>query len=151
MAFPVENGPTYLVTDASNVAAGAVLHQKINGELQPLAFFSHAFNKTQLEYSVFDKELTAMYMAVKQFKYFLEGCLFKIVTDQKSITRAIVAPSTNLLPCQSRYIDFIVQYSTDIIYISGSKNVIADCLSRTQCNPLFEELPLVSLHDMAVK
>ena len=81
LVFPVENAPTNLVTVASNVAAGAVLHQKINGELRPLAFFSRAFNKAQLKYSVFDKELTAMYMAVKHFKYFLEGRSFKIVTD----------------------------------------------------------------------
>ena len=151
LVFPVENARTYLVTDASNVAAGAVLHQKIDGELRPLAFFSRAFNKAQLKYSVFDKELTAMYMAVKHFKYFLEGRSFKIVTDQKSITRAILAPSTNLSPHQSRYIDFIAQYFTDVIYISGSKNVVADWLSRTQCNALFEELPPVSLHEMAAK
>ena len=151
LAFPVENAPTYLVSDASNVAAGAVLHQKIDGELRPLAFFSRALNKAQLKYSVLDKELTAMYMAVKHFKYFLEGHSFKIVTDQKSITRAILAPSTNLSPRQSRYIDFIAQYSTDVNYISGSKNVVADCLSRTQCNALFEELPPVSLHEMAAK
>ena len=92
-----------------------------------------------------------MYMAVKHFKYFLEGCLLKIVTDQKSITRAILAPCTNLLPRQSRYIDFIVPYSTDVICISGSKNVVADCLFWTHCNALFEELPPVFLHKMAVK
>ena len=92
-----------------------------------------------------------MYMAVKHFKYFFEGRSFKIVTDQKSITRAILAPSTNLSPRQSKYINFIAQYSTDVIYISGSKNVVADYLSRTQCNALFEELPLVSLHQMADK
>ena len=92
-----------------------------------------------------------MYMAVKHFKYFLEERSFKIVTDQKSITRAILAPSTNLSPRQSRYIDFIAQFSTDLIYISGSKNVVADCLSRTQCNALFEKLPPVSLQEMAAK
>ena len=120
--------------------SGAVLHQKIDGESRPLAFFSGAFNKVQLKYSVFDKELTAMYMAVKHFKYFLEGRSFKIVTDQKNITHAILAPSTNPSPRKSRYIDLIAQYSADVIYILGSKHVVADCLSRTQCNALFEEL-----------
>ena len=43
--FPVENAPTYLVIDA-----GAVLHQKIDGEIRLLAFFSCAFNKAQLKY-----------------------------------------------------------------------------------------------------
>ena len=90
------------------------MHQEIDGELQPLAFLSQAFTMVQLKYSIFDKELTAMYMAVKHFKYFLEGCYFKIVTDQTSITCAILAHSTNVSPCQSRYIDFSVQYYTDI-------------------------------------
>ena len=92
-----------------------------------------------------------MHMAVKHFKYFLEGRAFKIVTDQKSITRAILSPGDNLSPRQSRYIDFIAQYSTDIIYIPGSKNVVADCLSRIQCNALFEELPPISCHEIAAK
>ena len=42
--FPVENAPTYLVIDASNVAVGAELHQKIDGEIRLLAFFSCALN-----------------------------------------------------------------------------------------------------------
>ena len=80
LTFPVENALTYLVTDASNVAA--VLYQKIDdGELRRSAFFSRAFNKVQLKYSIFDKELTALFMAVKHFKYFLEEHSFKIVAD----------------------------------------------------------------------
>ena len=43
-----------------------------------------------------------MYMAVKHFKYFLEGRSFKIVTDQKSTNRAILALSTNLSQRQSK-------------------------------------------------
>ena len=76
-------------------------------------------------------------MAVKHFKYFLEGQKFKIVTDQQSLTHAILSKSDNLFPRQSRYINFIAQYSTDIVYIPGSTNVVADCLSRTQCNQCF--------------
>ena len=149
LAYPVKNAPTYLVTDASEIAAGAVLHQKINGDLRPLGFFSRAFNNAQLKYSVFDKELTAIHMAVKHFKYFLEGRKFKIVTDQRSLTNAILSKSDNLSPRQSRYIDFIAQYSTDIVYIPGSTNVVADCLSRTQCNALFESIPPISMIELA--
>ena len=47
LAYPVKNAPTYLVTDASEIAVGAVLHQKINGDLRPLGFFGRAFNNTQ--------------------------------------------------------------------------------------------------------
>ena len=44
-----------------------------------------------------------------------------------------------------------MQYSTDIIYISGSKNVVADCLFQTQRNALFKELPTISLHKTVAK
>ena len=145
LAFPVKNAPTYLVTDASNVAPGAVLHQKIDGDLRPLGFFSRGFNNTQLKYSVFDKELTAIYLAVK---HFLEG---RIVTDQRSITQAILSESNNLSPRQCRYVDFIAQYSTDIVYIPGSTNVVADCPSRTQCNALFETIPPISIEELSIE
>ena len=66
LAYPVKNAPTYLVTDA----LGAVLHLKINGDLRPVGFFGKAFNNAQLKYNVFNKELTAIHMAVKHFNYF---------------------------------------------------------------------------------
>ena len=39
LALPVENAATYLDTDPSNVAAGAGLHQKIDGKLRLFALF----------------------------------------------------------------------------------------------------------------
>ena len=75
--FPVKNAPTYLVTDASNVAAEAVLYQKIDGEFRPLAFLRRGRCSLKYSYSVFDKKLIAMYMAVKHFKCFLERPSFK--------------------------------------------------------------------------
>ena len=77
-------------------------------------------------------------MAVKHFKYFLEVRKFKIVTDQQSLTHAILSKSDNLSPRQSRYIGFVAQCCTDITNITGSTNVVADSLSRTQSNALFE-------------
>ena len=78
-------------------------------------------------------------MAVKHLKYFLEGRKFKIVTDQRSLTHAILSKSDNLSPRQSRYIDFIAQYSTDIVLylvpltlspiVSAERNAIP-CLNQ---------------------
>jgi len=73
------------------------------------------------------------------------------VTDQHSLTQAILCQSNNLSSRQCRYIDFIAQYSTDIIYIPGSTNVVADCLSRTECNALFETIPPISMHEIAIE
>lgn len=62
LAHPARNAELSLWVDASKTAAGAVLHQVINGHVQPLGFFSKRFDKAQLRYSTYDRELTAMYL-----------------------------------------------------------------------------------------
>ena len=57
-----------MVTDASGVAIGSALHQKINGEFQPVAFFSRRLTGAQKSYSAFDRELLAAYLSVIHFK-----------------------------------------------------------------------------------
>ena len=36
-------------------------------------------------YSAYDRELTAIYEAIRDFRYFLEGQTFTIVTDHKPL------------------------------------------------------------------
>jgi len=50
LAFPLPQEPCILDTDASDVALGAVLSQKIEGVERPIAFFSRVMNSTQLNY-----------------------------------------------------------------------------------------------------
>ena len=72
--------------DASSDAAGGALHQCVDGTLQPLAFFSRRFTATQCHYSTFDKELSAMYIAIKHFWHFVEGSPLTVCTDHQSLT-----------------------------------------------------------------
>lgn len=65
LVHPSRTAELSLYVDASDIAAGAALHQVINGNLQPLGFFSKKFDKAQLRYSTYDRELTAMFLAVK--------------------------------------------------------------------------------------
>ena len=46
---PVPGAPIALTTDASDTAIGAVLEQQVHGQWQPLAFFSHQLNKTEIK------------------------------------------------------------------------------------------------------
>ena len=50
LAFPVPQEPCILDTDASDVAVGAVLSQRIGGIERPIAFFSRVMNVTQRNY-----------------------------------------------------------------------------------------------------
>lgn len=84
--YPDSNKPLALMIDASNNAAGAVLQQQSGSAWQPLGFYSEKFSNSQRNYSTFGRELTAMKMAVKYFRYFLEGRKFCILTDHKPLT-----------------------------------------------------------------
>ncbi|XP_066941283.1 uncharacterized protein [Macrobrachium rosenbergii] len=52
-----------LMTDASNVACGAVLEQVVAGAPHPIPFFSRKFSPAESCYSTFDRELCSVYRA----------------------------------------------------------------------------------------
>lgn len=127
--FYQSNAPLSLQTDASGNAVGAVLQQTVNNTLQPLAYFSKALDKTQRNYSTFDRELLAVYLAIKHFEYMLEGRQFTVLTDHRPLTTAICSASSKS-PRQTRHLDFISQFTTDIQFVKGESNTVADTLSR---------------------
>ena len=68
LKHPLPVGESYhLVTDASLVAVGAALHQVVNGEPVPVAFFSKKLSSAQQKYSTYDRELSAAYPATLHF------------------------------------------------------------------------------------
>jgi hypothetical protein len=74
----------FLSTDASNVAVGTVLEQQNAGSnRKPIAFFSRKLRPAQQKYSTFDRELLAIHLATRHFRYLLEGVrsLFERTTN----------------------------------------------------------------------
>lgn len=143
LAHPKPDARLVLVTDASNVAAGAVLHQIVDNGVEPLGFFSKKFSDTQQRYSTYDRELTAMYLAVHHFRDLLEGRHFYIETDHKPLTFAYKQRSEKASPRQTNYLSFIAQFTTDIRFIRGQDNQAADLLSRIESisvDSLYEKL-----------
>lgn len=118
-----------LFTDASNKAVGAVLQQYDKGIWQPLGFFSKKLNPAEVKYSTLDRELLAIYLSVKHFRYFVEGRNFTVYTDHKPLTTAM-SSTAERSPRQSRHLEFISQFTTDIQHVKGKNNVVADFLSR---------------------
>lgn len=101
-----------------------MLKQKIDNCWKPLAFFSKKITPTERRYSTFDRELLAIYLSIKYFSHYLEGREFTVCTDHKPITK------TDKSPRQFRHLELISQFTTDIRYLEGSKNIVADTLSR---------------------
>ena len=127
------------MTDASDTAVGAVLQQHINSEWRPIAFFSKKLKPAETRYSTFDRELLAMYLAIKHFQHFIEGRQFHVITDHKPLTFAFSTQSSKLTPRQIRHLDYISQFTTDVRHIKGSDNAVADALSRIEANALHSD------------
>ena len=118
-----------LARDASSFAMAAVLSQKdSSNEFVPVAFYSKAFDDTQLKYSILDKELFAMVQSIKHFDFYLAGKSFDIITDSKCLFYLKFAKDSN--PKLYRWSLLLQSYDFDIIHVSTKQNLIPDVLTR---------------------
>jgi len=131
LAHPRPGSTLALLTDASDVGVGATLEQRTDKGWQPLAFFSRQLRPPERKYSAFDRELLAVYLAVRHFRFTLEGRQFIIFTDHHPLVKALHKQAEPWSARQQRHLAFVSEYSTDIRHIAGKHNVTADCLSRS--------------------
>ena len=150
LVHPKPHAPTCVMTDASEYAMGAVLQQRIEDQWQPIAYFSKKLSPAEVRYSTFDRELLAIYLAIKHFRYFVEGREFFVLTDHKRLTYALASHTDKHSPRQTRHLDFIAQFTTDIRHVKGNANPVTDALSRAPVNALHGSgTPSVDLEAMA--
>ena len=126
---PRSDAKTSITVDASDSAIGAQLEQFQKGHWVPIAFFSRKLSQTEKKYSAFDRKLLGAYQAVKHFRHFVEAKPFTLYTDHKPLTFAL-SNAAERSPRQSRHLSFIAEFTSDIQYIRGKHNVVADALSR---------------------
>ena len=82
--------------------------------------------------------MLAVYSSIRHFRYMLEGRQFTIFTDHKPLIFAFTKKGLSS-PRQERYLEYIAQFSTDMQYISGTGNFVADTLSRISQITLFND------------
>ena len=130
--------PLTLTTDASETGVGAVLHQLEPSGPKPLEFFSKKLSSAQSRYSAFDRELLAIYLAIKHFRHLVDGRKLTVFSDHKPLSHIITMKDPS--PRQQRQISFISEFTTDIQHIAGKENVVADCFSRASCAVIHDSL-----------
>lgn len=74
LAYPDYDLPMEIYPDACGYGIGAVLSQKIAGVERPLAYASRLISKTELNYSITEKECLALVWALKKFRSYVWGC-----------------------------------------------------------------------------
>lgn len=71
--------------DASKVAVGAILSQGKLGEDKPIAFASRMFRGAEGNYDSYDQEALAMVYGIKQFRHYVYGTPFTVITDCQAL------------------------------------------------------------------
>jgi RNase H-like domain found in reverse transcriptase/Integrase zinc binding domain len=130
LAHPAPHAQLALVTDASDSHVGAMLQQQEGCAWGPLSFFSQKLSLAQGRYSTFDRELTAVFAALRHFRFVLEGRHFHIVTDHRPLVAAFGRSSPPWSARQQRQLVYITEFTTDIRHTPGVSNPVADSLSR---------------------
>ncbi|GJP50835.1 hypothetical protein CLOM_g9992 [Closterium sp. NIES-68] len=116
--------PFEVITDASDIAIGAVLMQDFGNGLQPIAYESRKMQSADRNYPVHDKEMLAIVHAFKIWRCYLTGADVTVRTDHKSLQYLRAQP--NLNPRHIRWLDYL---QSNFTYKKGANN-IADALSR---------------------
>lgn len=93
----------------------------------------------ETHYSTFDRELLAVYLAIKHFRHFLEGRQFHM--DHKPLTFALNKSSDHHSPWQAHQLDYISQFTSAMCHIHGLNNVVADTFSRIELNAILSGKP----------
>ncbi|GFV46510.1 retrovirus-related Pol polyprotein from transposon 17.6 [Trichonephila clavipes] len=119
-----------LQTDASEVGAGVVLSQRIEGEEHPIVFLSKKFSKAERNYSTVERELAAIIFGLKRLKHYLDGQKFIIETDHNPLRYLNKMGSTN--PRLQRWALSLQPFNFEIKHKPGRLHGNADGLSRLE-------------------
>ena len=123
----VERAKFSISVDATNVAMGAVSQQHIKNNRQSLASFTKTFMGAQMKYSAYNRELLAIYEAVKYFRPSMEVRHFIIYTDHKPIIFTFKQNNEKCSPRQFKHLDFIVQFTNDIQHTPDTNKIRTIC------------------------
>ncbi len=124
--------PTVVSADSSSFGIGAVIMQKHNDILKPVAFSSRTLTPSEQRYAMVEKECLALVWACEKFSQYLTGLdQFTLLTDHKPLVPIIGSKSLDEVPirCQ-RLVLRLMRFNPVIKYVPGKEQYIADALSR---------------------
>jgi hypothetical protein len=128
LKLPMLDKEFILRTDACNVAVGAVLLQKHEGVLHPVAYASKKLSPREALYPISEKECLGIIFGVQRFHKYLFATRFKIQTDHKPLE--ILGSGTSSNPRLMRWALALQPYQFVTEVIPGVDNVGADFFSR---------------------
>ena len=120
--------PFVVYTDASDVGIGGLLTQVCDGLEHVIGYASRTLSCAEKNYGVTERECLAIVYSLKEFRSYIYGTHFKVVTDHMSLTWLAKLHETN--PRLTRWILALSEYDFTIAYRPGKSHANADALSR---------------------
>ena len=129
--------PTQLLTDASRLKGlGYALIQRTSTSLSLIQCGSRSLLPAESRYSTTELECLAIYYAIKDCSFFLQGTDFKVLTDHKPLVGTFLKPLSDIENARLlRFREKLAHFSFVVEYVAGKFHLIADALSRA---PVFD-------------
>ena len=121
----------YVETDASHHSLGAVLMQRDeNGILQPIEWLSKAFDQSQINWSIGEKECFAAIHAIEKWERYLKPHHFILYTDHSNL--ALLFNFARIFKGNKlwRWALRLQEYSFTVTARPGKMQIVSDHLSR---------------------
>ena len=135
---PSKDDPIWVICDASIHGVGALYGQGPDWETcRPAGLMSRKFTTAQHAYRVFELETLAILEALLKWEDKLLGFPIRVVSDHKALE--FFKTQSKLSPRQTRWMEFLSRFNYTILYVQGSSNKVADCLSRYYANDREDE------------
>ncbi|GBM92402.1 Retrovirus-related Pol polyprotein from transposon 17.6 [Araneus ventricosus] len=124
--------PFVLRMDASNYALGAVVLQGPAMEEHPIEYASRLLNAAESNYSTTGREALAVVWVLDKFRGYIEGSKITVASDHQPLKwlMKLKSPSGRL----ARWALQLQSFNLNLEYIPGKSNVVADMLSRLDCD-----------------
>ena len=117
-----------LYTDSSNKAIGFVLMQEHDNVLKPITYGGRVLTETECRYATIDRELLAIYFAVKKNEVYILNHTCIIYTDHKPLVS--LKSFKDVVNKRYRWILYLETLGVSLRYVKGRKNILADFVSR---------------------
>ena len=116
LVYPDFTKKFYLYTDASDSGYEAVLSQKDNERReQVISYISTTLKTSEKNYSTTENEAAAVVWTVKQFRHYLLGTIFEIITNHNAL-RWLFTKQQNPGPRIAHWITQMMEYTFIITY-----------------------------------
>ena len=86
LQYPNYDKEFRITCDASDLALGSFLSQDNNGIDLPIAYASRTLNSAEKNYATVEKELLAIVWGIKEFRPYIFGKHFIVITDHKPLS-----------------------------------------------------------------